>query len=121
MGFAGGGDTAACCIVVVVAGVVKNFAGGGGRERREAECCFAAAAKTPQWCVVVVARALQAPKLPRSAGIPDSLTTWTAARRVAFARFASLRSVDDSEGCRMGAQRIEHRGADGHRPAAAWS
>jgi len=41
-------------------------------------------------------RALHAPKLPRSAGIPDSLTTCTAARRVAFARFASLRSVDDS-------------------------
>ena len=40
--------------------------------------------------------ALHAPKLPRSAGIPDSLTTWTAARRVAFARFASLRSFDDS-------------------------
>jgi glycerol dehydrogenase-like iron-containing ADH family enzyme len=33
--------------------------------------------------------------LPRSAGIPDSLATWTAARRVAFARFASLRSFDD--------------------------
>ena len=41
-------------------------------------------------------RALHAPKLPRSAGIPDSLTTCTAARRVAFARFAALRSVDDS-------------------------
>ena len=41
-------------------------------------------------------RALHAPKLPRSAGIPDSLTTCTAARRVAFARFASWRSVDDS-------------------------
>ena len=41
-------------------------------------------------------RALHAPKLPRSAGIPDSLTTSTAARRVAFARFASLRSIDDS-------------------------
>ena len=41
-------------------------------------------------------QALHAPKLPRSAGIPDSLTTCTAARRVAFARFASLRSVDDS-------------------------
>ena len=41
-------------------------------------------------------QALHAPKLPRSAGIPDSLTTSTAARRVAFARFASLRSIDDS-------------------------
>ena len=38
-------------------------------------------------------QALHAPKLPRSAGIPDSLTTSTAARRVAFARFASLRSI----------------------------
>ena len=41
-------------------------------------------------------QALHAPKLPRSAGIPDSLTTSTAARRVAFARFASLRSINDS-------------------------
>ena len=41
-------------------------------------------------------QALHAPKLPRSAGIPDSLTTSTAARRVAFARFASLRSISDS-------------------------
>jgi hypothetical protein len=28
-------------------------------------------------------QAVHAPKLPRSAGIPDSLATWTAARRVA--------------------------------------